>query len=207
MPNDTNTASLADEMDLPAPPPLNAETAATSHEATSIDAEIPEDLASTIPDAPEAMPKGISEFRLASFEERTSKESAPGLNDGDPYFNLKWVCQSEPNTGRTIYDMIPWVTAQTVKDAGDPTSPNCQQARNDLKIRLWKYKQLTKAAGWSNTGGMKPKEFFATNPTVKIDHGQKERQQKGAIVAGKQTYVSFNPPQFDGKVNKYLPLM
>jgi hypothetical protein len=187
--------SLADEMNLPAPPAAATHTPAgdTSTNATFTSADIDSETLDALPDGPEPLPKGVYHFRLESFEKRS--------NENGPNFNITFTCQQEPETGRKTFDTVPYVTAEQVTAAQDPSNPDNAKARKTLKDRLWKLNQLRKAAHYSSPGGFNPETFFGSNPEVFIDLDVEEKMDKDD--AGKYTKPTGT---FRNKVKKYLPL-
>ncbi len=195
--------SLADELDLPVPPPVSA--------SDSQDGEgmaIPEDVYASLPSVAEAIPVGIYPTRIKSFKKDRPKQkegqAEDDFTDRAPYYNIQLTCTTEPHVGRVCFDMIPWVEDETMRAAGDPNSLDCKTARAELKKRLWKFKQLTAAAGYK--GRMTFEAFAASEPEFKTDMGQKERRKDSGKVDSHGAKVYVATGEMDNKVNKYLPL-
>lgn len=184
-----------DELNLPAPPTAQTTPQAEDGGATFTTATMSLDDMDTIPDGPEAMPRGLYHFRLESYKKKEK--------NGQPNFDVTFNCQQEPDTGRKTFDTIPWVNQGTIDDASNVSSPNHATARKIVKDRVWKINQLRKAAGYRGAGGsFDPETFFSTNPEVKIDLDQEERMEKDP--AGNYTKPTGT---FRNRVKKYLPLV
>lgn len=132
----------------------------------------------------EVIPVGTYHFRLQQVHEGWS-EPQKGDNgeykDPDvarfgkqPWFNLDWRCQQEPHTGRRVTEMVFWCSAEVfaAASAGDPT------ARKMVRSRLTAINDLLAAANMKPTGIFNIKDFFATNPEVKLQLKLTEKKTK-----------------------------
>lgn len=160
-----------------------------------------------VPSMGDPIPIGTYHFRLEKTTTGKSKvEEKPGVGKtysngtpikDQPWFQLFWTCQQEPHTGRSFSDFCPWVDkeARELAKSGDPG------AQILLKDRLWKAKAVLEAAGYKPSGQFDiEKDFFSTNPEVKIQLGLQPGKMKDA--AGK--YVEDGSMR--NKAIKYLSL-
>lgn len=201
LPDLLRMAALADEMELPAPPPPSVsgtgDTAGGSFECAEIDS----DLYDSLPTEDEVLAKGVSEIRIEEFAKKLTA-------DGQPYFNIKITIQSEPNIGRVIYDMISWVLPQDIRDANDTSSPRNVEARSILKKRMWKAKAMMAAAGWKAQGKVNFETFLASNPQMKAEHGVEERRSKTDKIDPKTNKPIYEKNgKWQATIKKYLPLV
>lgn len=164
---------MADVMDDEVP------AAPAESEAVEVDGTFGADLLSDVPGLMEPFPIGTFHFRLDHYAS-TQPEPNPeqiqkyGAMAKQPQFQLNWVCQQEPHTGRTFVDFVPWVTPEVVKAAraGDPI------ARELIRKRLPRAKVIMEAAAYKPTGEFDFKEFLGSNPELKIQLGIQEAKTK-----------------------------
>lgn len=204
--NFTMNESLRDEFDdMPAAPGAATGTAT----AVEVDGGADPSMFEGVATMGEVIPIGTYHFRLdrytegvGGFKDDHGQPTTRYFGDGSPipdqpYFNLLFVCQQEPHTGRVFADFAPWVSKEvrTKAAAGDAI------ARELLKDRLWKIKSIMEAAGFKPAGNFDLKrDFLAEHPEVKIQLGLTEGKSKDAtgkyVVDGSQRNKSI----------KYLPL-
>lgn len=194
--------SMAEELDLPTPPPPSSMPPGEGSNDGSCNAEIDESVYAGVPDTAPVLEKGISEFRVESFTEGVA------AGTGEPYFNITLTCQSEPNVGRKIFDFIQWVKKEDADDAKNVNSPRNAAARAILKERLWKSRQMMGAAKFKPSGAVRFKDFLSTNPVVRVQHKTKPRQEKTGRTdpkTGKDIYEKTS--ELQAVVDKYLPIV
>lgn len=158
--------------DLPSPP--------ATQEAISD--EIDAALLTDVPKMGDAIPVGTYAFRLESFKEAwTSEKDGKKLKEEErqPYFALIWKCQQEPHVGRVVFENVPWLRKEDVKDAADQASPRRGEARKIINNRMPRAKEIMEAAGFNPTGNFGFKSFLGSNPELKLQLKLKERQAKG----------------------------
>lgn len=166
---------MSDELlndELPSPPPESVGGSAEG-ESTPIADTIDASLFQDVPKMGEAMPVGTYIFRLDSYTEHwTSEDYKTGRkleeSEKQPYFSLQWKCQQEPHVGRVVFENVPWVKPEDVRDAANPASPRRAEARKILNDRLPRAKEIMQEAGFTPSGQMKFKDFLGTNPEMKI---------------------------------------
>lgn len=197
---------LRDEFDaMPSAPGAGAATA-----PVAIDASGSAEMFEGVPEMGEAIPIGTYHFRLEKYYEGAnpvtdgegSTKTIKQFNDGtlvpnQPWFQLVFVCQQEPETGRQFSDFCPWVE-KTVREKAMQGDSVAQAV---LKDRLWKAKSILAAAGYKPTGPFDlKKDVFDTHPEVKVQLGLQPNKVKDAT--GK--YVPDGG--MTNKALKYLPL-
>lgn len=187
--------------DIPMAPGAMTAPEQTESSPDAVDFEvpdIPEDLMAAVPEGPETMKRGVYHFRLNNYEKKIKAEN------GQPNFNLEWVCQEEPYTGRRAWDPgVPGVLKQDVLDAMDAGSPCNEEARKLLKDRLWKQKAIMKAAGYRGTNF---EEFLKTSPELKISGDVVPKMKdSGRVDKGKKVYIP-DGTKTQWKIKEYLPL-
>jgi hypothetical protein len=174
-------------------------------EAAALDGNGDASMFEGVPEMGETIPIGTYHFRLDKWQtyfNESGKDDPKTFADGtaipkQPAVQIFWNCQQEPHTGRTFTDFTPWVSPEVRAKAktGDAI------ALAILKDRLWKFKSVMKAAGFTPGPTFDlVKDFLAQHPEVKIQVGLKAGKTKNA--AGQ--YVEDGSQQ--NKVVKFLPL-
>lgn len=171
-------AEMDDEM--PQAPAGGAAAAAPVKEFTG---EIEYDVYSKVAEMGDALPQGTYMFRLDSAKPGWSDEPKPGDKEygygAQPYFNVKWVAQEEPITGRAFFEYVPWVSDEVAAKANSGDA-GAQAIVND---RIWKLKTIASASGYKPPAGSKfnPKKFLESQPQVKISLTTTEKKQRDGV--------------------------
>ena len=144
--------------------------------------ELDPSLLAGVPKPNETIPKGTrAVFNLRSWKKgesepwkATTKNPAgrPELEKygKQPYYNVEFVCQQEPHTGRRIYEFIHFVndTTQAAAIAGDAV------AAKVVKDRLIALADLLRGTGYQPTAKFSIENFFNTKPNTGIVVGSRE---------------------------------
>lgn len=134
-------------------------------------AEMTADLLDDVPGMNEPIPQGTYIYRLKSFVKETDK-------DNQPRYMVQWSCQQEPNTGRILRDYIQWVDEATMAQAADRGHIRHKEAKEIIRKRLPRAKELMKVAGFKPVGKFNFDEFLSSSPEVKIPTTITERKEK-----------------------------
>lgn len=189
-----------DDDEMPTAPASSASGGGSAPFQKDFSGEIDADEYNKVPEMGEALPTGTYLFRLDSVKDGWSDEPKPGDKEfgygRQPYFNVKWVAEEEPITGRAFFEFIPWISDEVAKAAasGDHT------AQGIVSDRIWKLKTIASASGYKAAPGSKfnAKTFIATQPKVKIQLGQTEKKEKNTAGEWVGTGAQKN------KANAYL---
>lgn len=162
--------------------------------AVVIDDEIDSSAFEGVGKLGDVLPKATYHCRLDSFKEQS--------NENGPNFSLQWKVQEEPNTGRVVFDTIPWVSVDTIKAAaaGDPA------AKSTMAQRLVRANSLMQAAGFKPSGKFGFKSFLSTNPEVKLTLSIGEKKTDSGKTDGKGKKVYVGTGEQVNNVVKYLSL-
>lgn len=161
-------ATLSDELPLP---PEAQETLAAPEGTFS--AAFNSSLLEDVGGLNEPIPAGTKHFRCDKYKKVDEDK------DGQPRFDLQWKCQEEPNVGRVLFDFVPWVKQDVLVAAMDPTNIRHQEAKDLIKKRIPRAKDIMKAAEYSPKGDFDfETDFLAMHPEVKIPVQISERKNK-----------------------------
>lgn len=153
----------------------------------------------------ETIPNGTYHFRLNQIvakgatvpSEQGTKPPVPlryssgEEMDAQPWFMAEFVCQQEPHTGKRFAEFIGWASATLRKKAKEGDA----MAKQQLKNRLVRIKAIMEAAGFKPAGSYDlERDFFATNPEVRIQVGQGKNKQSGEDQNRALKYFSLTRP-------------
>jgi hypothetical protein len=153
----------------------------------------------------ETIPNGTFHFRLSQVvakgstvpTEQGTKPPVPNKYssgedmDAQPWFMVEFVCQQEPHTGKRFAEFVGWVSANLRKKAAGGDAA----AKQQLKNRLVRAKAIMEAAGYKPTGAFDlERDFFSTNPEVRIQVGQGKNKQSGEEQNRALKYFALNRP-------------
>lgn len=171
-------------------------------DAVTVETEGDADMFEGVGKLGETIPNGTFHFRLDAVIAKgatvpTDQNKQPlHYDDGSevdpqPWFMVGFKCQQEPHTGKSFAEFVGWVSAKarTKAKAGD------SQGKELLRRRLVRAKAIMEAAGFKPTGSYDlERDFFATNPEVRIQVGQGKNKQSGEDQNKAVKYFPLNRP-------------
>lgn len=154
--------------ELPSAPTGTSGEALEVNFSTSFDAS----LLGDVPGMNDPIPAGTKHFRLDTWKKENDKDS-------QPRFVFQWKCQEEPNTGRVLRDYVQWVDDATFQAAMDKGNIRYQEARDLIRKRLPRAKEIMSAAGYKPVGAFDFElDFLSQHPEVKIVVTVSDRKNK-----------------------------
>lgn len=145
-----------------------------------------------VPAMGETIPMGTYHFRLDGFtkgwNEPDVKKPEEAAFGKQPWYQLNWVCQQEPHTGRAVVEFCGWCN----KDTFTAAATGNKVAQKLVKGRLFVIKDVLPAANYKPVGEFNIENFFATNPEIKLQLGLTPgKTDSGKIdqTTGKKLYI------------------
>lgn len=164
--------------ELPQPPTAEQTAGDGANVAANFDGGFDASLLGDVPKLNDPIPAGTYEFRADKYIKKLDK-------DGHPRYDLQWKCQTEPHTGRVVFDFISWCSSETFAAAANPNSPGRGEAKELINKRLPRAKAIMDAAGFKPVGKTDFDEFLNQQPVVRLQLTVAER--KGKDAQGKYT--------------------